>query len=101
MSELAQNPNARVFKCTRCQQEVPCEIPRGDIVNKPLWSGLIMPHQEVVVCAGCGQTFTFVLKGFKAIEYGWMEVVVQGPGQNNIVLPGDTPVDLSKFRTNH
>ena len=98
MTDGPANVNERKFKCTRCGQEVIAEIPHGDIVNKPLWSGLIMPHQEVVVCAGCGQTFTFVLKGFKAIEYGWMEVQVKAVGQENLILPPDTPIDLSNLQ---
>lgn len=91
--------NERTFPCTVCQTEVRADLPPGEIINKPTFSMLVMPHQSVALCPNCGQAFTFILRGIKGMEFGWMAVSIQKEESNIIETP--SLLDISSFSKKH
>lgn len=89
----------RRFPCTVCKTEVLADMPAGEIVNKPTFSQLVLVHQACSVCPNCGQAFSFVLRGVKGMEFGWMAVTVQKEDENLIVPP--SLVDMEALKKKH
>ena len=85
----------RTFPCTVCHQDVRADLPAGEIINKPTFSMLVMTHQAMAVCANCGQAFTFVLRGIKGMEFGWMAVTVQK--EDSTIVNTPSIADIHNF----
>jgi len=81
-----QETGTRMAKCLKCGKEIQFELPVADVVNKPSYSIVVIPHNELPQCAHCGQAYAFKLIRLKGMEYGWHPVEIQRE-ESGIIIP--------------
>lgn len=83
------NPRERQFQCTACKALVTVLMPEGTMINKPTFSAVILVHQEATICPGCGQGFSFILRGInlRPQDIAWAPVEIKKEDADIIIPP--------------
>ena len=64
------------FDCTSCGSKIAARIPPYRVYNFPECSGIVMGHERLQACPGCGAQYVALIGGVKdaKIELVWKEV---------------------------